>query len=41
MTVTVTTTKTFSTISALLGVPCRVAVGGCVLTRSATMRVSE
>ena len=41
MTVTVTASKTFSTISALLGVPCRLAVGGCGLTRSATLRVSE
>ncbi|MEP7305998.1 MAG: TadE family protein [Acidobacteriota bacterium] len=41
MTVTVTTGTTFSTISSLLGVPCRVAVGGCALSRSATMRVSE
>ena len=41
MTVTVTATKSFTTISALLGVPCRLAVGGCSLTRTATLRVSE
>ena len=41
ITVTVTTGTTFSTISSLLGVPCRVAVGGCALSRSATLRVSE
>jgi len=41
ITVTATTGTTFSTISSLLGVPCRVAVGGCGLTRSATLRVSE
>lgn len=41
MSVTVTASTTFSTISALLGVPCRLAVGGCGLARSATLRVSE
>jgi Flp pilus assembly protein TadG len=41
ITVTVTATKSFTTISNLLGVPCRLAVGGCSVTRSATLRVSE